>query len=94
MSDREDTPDRAHDEDTPETIPSLRDIGEEATPEQKERQKVSPEPGYPVGDTDPLGGAAPSKEHPEDIAPTASDEDEGEDGVTQSPGTPADPASG
>lgn len=81
-------------EDQPKTIPSLRDTGEAATPEQEERQTQSPEAGYPVGEQaqKPYGGV-PDKSHPEDIGSTPSDEAGAED-VTQQPSRPADPESG
>ena len=75
-----------------DTHQSGRDSGDRPHPASDE-QAESPEPGYPVGDTKPLGGEVPSKEHPEDIGSTPSDE-EGSEDVTETPGAPADPDSG
>ncbi len=65
----------------------------EGSPEEGQHL-TSPEPGYPVEQTEPHGGApAHAHEHPEDIGSTPSDE-QGEEEVTQQPSAPPDPESG
>ena len=49
-----------HDDEPGTTIPSLKDTGEDMSPEQKERRTQSPDAGYPAGqpqayDGTPLG---------------------------------------
>ena len=43
-------------EDKPQTIPSLKDTGEDMTEEQQARKTKSPEDGYPAATTAPYGG--------------------------------------
>jgi ferritin-like metal-binding protein YciE len=58
--------------DTPADEPVAQPPDIEApTGEEEKRELSSPEPGYPAGDVNPLGGEAPGHEHPEDIGGTA-----------------------
>lgn len=83
MTEHEEPQDQEQEQDQPQPIgPSGGDDSDSLS---------SPEPGYPAGDIDPLGGKeGASLEHPEDIGDTKSDE-HGQEDVTQSPGAPADP---
>lgn len=56
----------AENEENPEQIPSLDDVGEGMTDEQRERQTKQPGPGHPAGQTSPEG-ETPSPEEPAKI---------------------------
>jgi hypothetical protein len=71
-------------EEEAETIPSLRDTGEDMTEEEEARKATSPEAGYPAGDTEPTEGLTGDEgrvnaEVTPDIA------DDAEEGQTKSP---------
>ena len=68
-------------ENTPTTIPSLKDTGEAMTEDELRRKTESPDEGYPVGDT-----SAPNENPGADNAEaTPSIADDAEKGQTESP---------
>jgi hypothetical protein len=81
------------DEDQPQSIRPLKDIGEEMSEEQRARKASSPAEGYPAGTTDPQGGLTGKEGRVNaDAAPEIVDD--AAHGQTQVPASPDDTGEG